>query len=101
MPQRSEPKVERPRSEPEIIPPSDPRIRSGWRSASFGQSQRIYVTRLGPFGAAMLALGIAAISASVLFLLIGAFLIVLPFAGVFLAAAIIIGLLTGSFRRAR
>ena len=100
MRQRPDLKVEQPRSEPEIIPPGDPRLRSDWRTSS-DEPRRIYVTRIGPFGVAMLTLGLGVIAASILLLFIGAFLIMLPFAGVFLAAAIVIALLTGSFRRLR
>jgi hypothetical protein len=100
MRQRPDPKVEQPRSEPEIIPPGDSRLRSDWRASSDG-SRRIYVARIGPFGIALLAIGLGVVAASILLLFIGAFLVMLPFAGVFLAAAIIIGLLSGPFRRLR
>ena len=98
MRERPDLKVEQPRTEPEIIPPGDARLRSRWRTSS-NDSHRAYVTRIGPFGVALLALGIGAVAASILLLFIGAFLIMLPFAGVLLAAAIVIGLLRGPFRR--
>lgn len=100
MAQRSEPRAEQPRAEPEIIPPDDPRIRSQWRT-SFNDSGRIYMARVGPFSFAMLAFAIGAIAASTLLLLIGAFLIAVPFAGLLLVAAVLISLLRGPFRRLR
>jgi len=100
MGQRSEPRAEQPRAEPEIIPPGDPRIRSQWRT-SFNDPGRIYLARVGPFSFAMLAFTIGAIAASVLLLLIGALLIAVPFAGLLLVAAVLISLLRGPFRRLR
>ena len=44
MDQRPDSRVERPRVEPEIIPPGDARLRSPWRT-SFNGTQRIYQTR--------------------------------------------------------
>ena len=98
MDQRPDSRVERPRVEPEIIPPGDARLRSPWRT-SFNGTQRIYIARVGLFGFAMLVFTIAAIAASILLLLIGAFFIVVPFVGLLLAAAVVISLLRGLFRR--
>jgi hypothetical protein len=76
---------ERPRAEPEIIPPdrsgrSDGRY-SPWRAGGFSgarTTQRIYVTRLGPFGIALLLLAIAAIVTIILIAALGAVLIWIP-----------------------
>jgi hypothetical protein len=87
--ERSVSRPERPRVEPEIIPPGDPRTR--WEG--YGATHRIYVARLGPFGFAMVALAIAFLAAVVLLLLLGAFLIWIPLAGLLLAIAVISSLL--------
>jgi hypothetical protein len=101
MEQRPTPGVDRPRVEPEIIPPGDPRVRreGSWRS--FDGTHRIYVARLGPFGFAVLALALAILAALILVLLLGAFLIWIPLAGLILAAAVVASLLRGSLRRPR
>lgn len=100
-------KPERPRFEPEIIPPGrggqQPEWRytpfrdSNWRSSPFGDArttQRVYVTRLGPFGIAIVLLAIAAIVAIVLIAAIGAVLIWVPV----IAAVLVIGALVRLFR---
>src|SRR6516225_2591919 len=84
MTKRSGADIEQPRVEPEIIPPSDVRSR---RAGSFDGTQRVYVARVGPFGFAMVAL------AMLLFLLVlGAFVILIPLAGLLLAVIIAVGL---------
>jgi hypothetical protein len=88
--------AERPRSEPEIIPPGDPRLR--WQG-SFQGTHRVYVARLGPFGLAMAVLALAFLAVVILLLLLGAFLIWIPLAGFILAMAVISSLLRGSRRR--
>jgi hypothetical protein len=96
------PVPERPRSEPEIIPPGEADARSRWGSArawTSAGSQRVYVARVGPFGFAMAALAIAIIAAIIFLLLLGAFVIVIPLAGLLLAAAVVTSMLRGSFRR--
>jgi hypothetical protein len=101
MDQRPVPGSEQPRSEPEIIPPGEQAARSRWvdgRTWSSG-TQRIYVARVGPFGFAMVALAIAVIAALVFLLVLGAFVILIPLAGLLLAAAVITSMLRGSFRR--
>jgi len=98
---------ERPRAEPEIIPPD----RSGgpddrrfgvhgpaW-PPTFGTtahgSQRIYIGRIWPLGFALLFLVIGMLAAVLLFILIGAALIWIPVVAVLLVVAAIGGL----FRR--
>jgi len=88
--------AERPSSEPEIIPPGDPRVQ--WEG-SFQGTHRVYVTRLGPFGVAMVVLAVAFLAAVILLLLLGAVLIWIPLAGLILAIAVISSLLRGSRRR--
>jgi hypothetical protein len=101
MTQRPVPGGDRPRVEPEIIPPGDPRSRAGdarmWRSAD--GTQRIYVARVGPFGFAMVAFVIALFAALVFLFVLGAFVILIPLAGLILAIAILSSLLRGPFRR--
>ncbi|HTV37802.1 MAG TPA: hypothetical protein VMF12_15325 [Xanthobacteraceae bacterium] len=86
---------ERPRVEPEIIPP-DRGGRGGdwsrppWRGGPFGDTrgtQRIFVARLGPFGVALLVLAIAAIVAIILIAALGAVLIWIPVVAVLVVVA--------------
>jgi hypothetical protein len=92
---RDEP--ERPRHEPEIIPPdSDSGRRSAWPpSHGFNQTRggRIYVTRIGPLGFALLLLIVGLFAGVLLLALIGAALIWIPIAAVLLIAAAITGVL--------
>jgi hypothetical protein len=94
---------ERPRVEPEIIPPdrggrqSDWR-QSPWRSSGFTQARgtnRIYVARLGPFGFALLMLAIAAIVAFIMIALLGFVLIWIPVVAVIVVIAALFRLLRG------
>ena len=105
MNQRSTPKAETPRSEPEILLPGDPAVRGrwnprGWQAGDEGV-HRVYVAKVGPFGFALFALAAAAIAAIILTFVIGAFLIAIPLAGLLLAAAIISGLWRGASRASR
>jgi hypothetical protein len=75
---------ERPRVEPEIIPPDRGR-RSGWS----GETGRIYVRRIGPFGIVMITVALAVITALVVVLLLGAFLLWIPFLVALLVVAAI------------
>jgi len=81
---------ELPRVEPEIIPPDRPKGGPGrgsdWRRAAWrpnGQNEtagmhRVYVTRIGPFGFAMLTLAFAILAAAFLLIFAGAILLWLP-----------------------
>jgi hypothetical protein len=81
---------ELPRVEPEIIPPdragSGPGRGADWRRAAwrpYGQNEsagmhRVYVTRIGPFGFAMLTLVFAILAAAVFLIFAGAILLWLP-----------------------
>ena len=94
----SDHRSERPRSEPEIIPPGAPLRRP--RDDPFADSgftQRIYVTRLGPFG--LVALALARIVAVVLLILVvGAVLFWIPIVGLIVAAAIIASVIRSRFQ---
>jgi Flp pilus assembly protein TadB len=92
---------ERPRVEPEIIPPGERRSdwrNSPWRNEGYSETrgrQRIYVTRIGPFGMALLVLAIAAIVAFVIVAALGLVLIWLPIVVVIVVAAALFRLLRG------
>lgn len=97
---------ERPRSEPEIIPPD--RTGDAERRAVHGSAyrdargyQRVYVARIGPFGVFLLALAGAALSILLLLFVVGAFLIWIPIVGLLVAAAILSSLLRNVFQRPR
>jgi hypothetical protein len=96
MEQRPIPAGEKPRVEPEIIPPGDAAARWGgspdWSS---GATHRVYVAKIGPFGFFLIALAVAALAVLVLVLILGAFLLWIPIAGLLLAAAVLSGLLRG------
>jgi hypothetical protein len=96
--ERPVPDANRPRVEPEIIPPgqADPH---SLRTASFKGAQRIYVAQVGPFGFAMVALVVALVLALVFLLVLGAFVIFIPLAGALLAAAVLLTLFRSVFRR--
>jgi hypothetical protein len=86
---------ERPRAEPEIIPPDRSRRGSDWRNSPWQGNaftgargtQRIYVTRVGPFGVALLVLAIAAIMAIIVIVSLGLVLIWIPILAVIVVAA--------------
>jgi len=90
---------ERPRVEPEIIPPdragrpSDGRRPAGqpvWGPYGSGQArggQRIYVTRIGPLGFALLMLVVALLAAVFFIAILGAVLIWIPAVALLLAVA--------------
>jgi hypothetical protein len=87
------------RWEPEIIPPgradgSEPENALWVREVERG-SQRIYVTKIGGVGLLPFFLLAGLISIALLIFVVGAFLILIPLAGVVIAAAIIAGLLRG------
>jgi hypothetical protein len=92
---RDEP--ERPRHEPEIIPPDRDFGRSSAWPPTYGfnqtRSRRIYVTRIGPLSFALLILIIALFAGVLLLALIGAALIWIPIAAVLLVIAAVTGLL--------
>ncbi len=93
------------RSEPEIIPPR--RAGSGEPESTFWVrdvergSRRVYVTKIGRFGLLPFFLLGGIILIALLIFVLGAFLILIPMAGVVLAAAIVAGLLRGYPRSPR
>jgi hypothetical protein len=100
MDQRSTP--ERPRSEPEILPPergdAGPLHDARWERAGAEGIYRVRVVKLGPVGATLLAIGIGVASAALLMLVLGTLLILIPVVGLLIAGAIIAGILRGYFR---
>jgi hypothetical protein len=87
---------ERPRLEPEIIPPARGRRPSDWQQdagrpyvSPAGGTQRLYVARLGPFGLAFLMLILGIVVAVILLAVVGAILIWIPVLALLLAAGVI------------
>ncbi len=89
---------EQPRVEPEIIPPDRQQDQSWPPSYSRAQSygtHRIYVTRIGPFGFALVMLIVGLLGAVFLLTLIGTALIWIPL----IAALVLVALISRLFRR--
>ena len=91
---------ERPRLEPEIIPPERSRGDSewpprAWRPYGSGAHirQQIYVARLGPFGFALLMAMIGIVVALILLAVVGAILVWIPILVLLLAAGFVYRLL--------
>jgi hypothetical protein len=91
---RNEP--ERPRVEPEILPPDRGQglgQGQGWPPPPYGHARaggtRLYVTRIGPFGVALMTLAIGLLAAVFLLLLIGTALIWLPVVAALIVIAVI------------
>jgi len=79
---------ERPRYEPEIIPPDGSRHRADWRPyAPGGGTQRIFVARLGPFGMALMLLAFAVLVAVIMLAILGAVLLWVPVVALLVAVA--------------
>jgi hypothetical protein len=85
------PQGDRPRSEPEIIPPD--------RNAH--GTQRVHVVRLGPLGTILVVLITAILAAVILALLLGVLLVWLPLLVLFIAGAVIVAILKTYFGRGR
>lgn len=90
------PSPERPRAEPEIIPPDRTQSRSAWRAHSFGETgatHRIYVRRLGPFGTILLLIAAVIVAVVVLLAFLGALLLWIPLVALIVLVAALSGLL--------
>jgi hypothetical protein len=91
---------ERPRVEPEIIPPNRSPRRPDWRrqtwhpffSTAADETHRIYVARLGPFGFALLMLIVGIVVGFIVLAVIGAVLIWIPIMLMLLAVGALIRL---------
>ena len=89
---------EQPRFEPEIIPPDRSGRQSPWNPYGFTETRgtyRIHVTRVGPFGIALLMLAIAALVTIIMIAVLGAVLIWIPV----VAVVLIVGALLRMLRR--
>jgi hypothetical protein len=91
---------ERPRFEPEIIPPARGRRGADWFEDAWhpyvqgsGGTRRIYVARLGPFGLTMLMAVMGLVVALILLAVVGAILIWLPILALLLGAGVVFRLL--------
>lgn len=92
---------ERPRAEPEIIPPDRTGREPDWRRYGWqanatpfaGQTHRIYVSRIGPFGIALFMLIVGVVIAVILLAVLGAVLIWIPVLALLVAAGAIFRLL--------
>ena len=87
---------EQPRVEPEIIPPDRSGRYSPWSPYGFADARgthRIYVTRMGPVGIALLLLAIAAVAVILMIAVLGAVLIWIPIVAVVVIAGALLRLL--------
>ncbi len=86
---------ERPRAEPEIIPPDRGGPRWVWppHHDAGGSTHRIYITRLGPFGSGLLVLALLALAVVIVLAFVGALLIWIPILALIAIIAAVSGLL--------
>jgi len=91
---------ERPRLEPEIIPPARGRREPGWQydvwepyAPSASATHRIYFAKSGPFGLAMLMLIIGFLAGVILLAVVGALLVWIPILALLVSAGVIYRLL--------
>lgn len=87
---------ERPRFEPEIIPPGHARYHPTWRAQSYAETNgthRIYMRRLGPFGGILLLAAIVVVALIALLAFVGALLLWVPLLALVLLIAAVSGLL--------
>jgi len=87
---------ERPRAEPEIIPPDHGEGRPPWRGrefADFGTTHRIYVSRIGPFGGILLVLALVVLAGVIILAVLGALLIWIPIVAFIALVAALSGVL--------
>jgi uncharacterized membrane protein len=97
------PQGDKPRSEPEIIPPGDA-ARDFHRTRVFVEThdaERIYATRLGPFGFILVVLITGLLLAVLIALLLATLLIWLPLLVLFVAGTIAVKVLRTYFTKAQ
>lgn len=100
--QRPMPKGDKPRPEPEIIPPGEA-TRDFHRTRVFvdvHDADRIYATKLGPFGFVLVVLITALLLAVLIALLLATLLIWLPLLVLFVAGTIVVKVLRTYFAKA-
>ena len=96
----SNPLGDKPRTEPEIIPPGAPLPRSNVHDfADQRFAQRIYIAKIGPLGIVLLALAIAIVTVAIFVFLLGAFLFWIPVIGLLVVAGMVSGVLRTHRRR--
>jgi hypothetical protein len=93
---------ERPRVEPEIIPPDRGGRQFDWRGSQLSgdfsdlrTTHRVYVRQVGPFGIGLLLLAIAAVVAIFTIAVLGAVLIWIPIIAAVIVAGAVLRLLRG------
>jgi len=81
--------------EPEIIPPGAPlpRERGLWPDGDLHHTHYVYATRVGPVGMALLTLGVGAVAALALLLLLSAAFVGLAAIGAITIGVIVAGIL--------
>ena len=97
---RTNPPNEKPRSEPEIIPPGG--VEHGRPRTRFyidDRIGRVYIAKPGPLGTILTVLIVGLLLTLMLIMLLGAFLVFLPVVVLFATAAIVAGLLRVYFQR--
>ena len=91
---------ERPRLEPEIIPPARGRLEPGWQydvwepyAPNAGTTHRVYMAKLGPFGLAMIMLAVGFAAGVILLAVVGALLVWIPILALLVGAGVVYRLL--------
>ena len=95
----AEKNTNRPQSEPEIIPPGKQPDSDVWTSEAMRGTHRIYVRRVGPFEIILWVVIIGAILMAIGGLLLGFFLIAIPFMAALIIFGIVSAVVRGYFHR--
>jgi hypothetical protein len=95
----AEKNTKRPQAEPEIIPPGQQPHSGVWQSETMREAHRIYVRRLGPFEIILWVVIIGAILMAIGGLLLGFFLIAIPFMAALIVIGIVSAVVRGYFHR--
>jgi hypothetical protein len=95
----AEKNTNRPQSEPEIIPPGKQPDSDVWTSETVRGAHRIYVRRVGPFEIILWVVIIGAILMAIGGLLLGFFLIAIPFMAALIVIGIVSAVVRGYFHR--
>ena len=92
---------EKPRSEPEIIPPGRAERETPHVGVFVGThgTERIYVGKASPLGIILVTLVTGLLMAAILVMLLGAFLFLLPLAVLFVTGVLVVGLVRFYFQR--
>jgi len=92
---------EKPRSEPEIIPPGRAEGETPRVQVFVGThgTERVYAGKASPLGIILVTLIAGLLLAAILVLLLGAFLFLLPLAVLFVTGALVVGLVRFYFQR--